>query len=314
MPINATIEFSLAEKEYNEAQTIEEKIRGIEKMLATAPTHKGAENLRSNLQLRLSKLKKQVDLEKKQKGGNRHQISVKKEGAAQIVIIGVTNSGKSTLLQKLTKAKAAISEHPFTTKKPEIGIMNYNGIQIQVVEIPAVFKDFMKGERGPMFLGIIRQADLVIFLLRDNLEQEFELLTKELNKANIKFNMTKSDNEYDYATYIKGVIVLNGEGKFGKGGFNIIKFDDPNLIKKIWPNLEMVYVYTKSPGKKKDYPPVALKKGSMIKDLADIIHKDFLSKFKYAKVWGVSAKFKNGQVVGLNHILQEEDVVELHLK
>ena len=71
---------------------------------------------------------------------------------------------------------------------------------------------------------------------------------------------------------------------------------------------------TKSPGKKRDYPPVAMKKGSTIKHLAENVHKDFVRKFKFARVWGRSAKFESGQVVGMSHILLEEDVVELHIK
>lgn len=314
MPTNVTIEYQLAEKGYLEAKTPEEKVRALEKMLATVPSHKSAENLRANLTQRLSKLKRQQEKEKKQKTG-RHQISVKKEGAAQIVIIGKTNSGKSTLMRKLTNAKPMTSEFPFTTKLPQIGIMDYNGIKLQIVEIPALVENFMQSEKGPLFLGIIRQADLVVFLLRNNPEDEFKILINELNKANIKINQEKTESEYDFFIYLNGMIVINNENNnLHINNFNIANINDKDLNKKIWKCLGLIYVYTKTSGKKPDFPPIALKNRSTLKDLAMHIHKDFIKKFKYAKVWGKSAKFEKGQIVGLSHLLEESDVVEFRLK
>jgi len=311
MPTNVTIEYQLAEKEYNEAATIEQKIRAIEKMLATAPSHKGAENLRANLKGRLSKLKSQAERERKQKSGA-YQISVKKEGAAQIAVIGYTNSGKSTFLKKMTNAKPIISEYPFTTKIPEIGIIDYKGIKIQIVEIPAIFDNFIRSDKGPLFLGIIRQADLVVILLRNNPNEEFNDILKELGKANIFFSKPKKSN--DYYTYLKAFVIINSKSRFSEEDFDSANINDANLIEKIWRKLDLIYVNTKTPGKKPDYPPVALKKDSNVQDLATHIHKDFLKKFRYAKVWGVSSKFAKGQVVGLSHILKEGDTVEFHLK
>jgi len=90
--------------------------------------------------------------------------------------------------------------------------------------------------------------------------------------------------------------------------------EDPFHIKnKIWSSLGLIYVFTKTPGKEKEYPPVALKKGSTIKDLAFEVHKDFVKKFDFAKVWGKSAKHP-GMRGGLRHVLQSGDVVELHIK
>jgi len=75
----------------------------------------------------------------------------------------------------------------------------------------------------------------------------------------------------------------------------------------------MIKVYTKEPGKKPKFPPIALKKDSTIKDLAKEIHQDFIKKFKFARVSGNSVKHQN-QRCGLNHKLEDEDIVELHIK
>lgn len=310
MPTNVTIEYQLAEREYHKAKTVYEKIRALEKMLATAPTHKGTENLRANLTQKLSKLKQQQEKEKKQKSSG-YQISVKKEGSAQIVIIGITNSGKSTFLKKLTNAKPLISDYPFTTKLPVVGIMDYNGIKLQIVEIPAIFENFTDSEKGPLFLGIIRQADFVILMLRKNPKKEFNLLINELNKANIKVNERKRD---DFISYLKGLVVVNGDEEFEKDGFDVVKINDKELPDLIWKNISLIYVFTKSPSKKRDWPPLALKQNSTVKDLALHVHKDFIKKFKYAKVWGSSSKFEKGQIVGLSHILEQGDIVEIHIK
>ena len=82
---------------------------------------------------------------------------------------------------------------------------------------------------------------------------------------------------------------------------------------KIWNNLNLIYVYTKTPGKERDYPPIALKKGSTIKDLAFHVHKDFIKKFNFAKVWGKSAKYP-GMKCSIKHVLESGDIVELHTK
>ena len=83
------------------------------------------------------------------------------------------------------------------------------------------------------------------------------------------------------------------------------------LKEKIWDNLGLIRVYTKSPGKKPDFEdPIILKKGSTVEEAAEAIHKDFRSRLKYAQVWG-SGKF-NGQRVKREHVLNDGDIVELH--
>ena len=157
-------------------------------------------------------------------------------------------------------------------------MMDIDGIKIQIVEIPAIIKDLEETDMGPTFLGIIRTADLMVWLYNNT--EEKELLQKELADVKIpKIDFRKNQNP-------------------------------KNLI---WKSLNIIKVYTKEPGKKPTFPPIALKKGSAIKDMAQRVHKDFLKKFNYARVWGKSAKFP-GQTCGLNHHLEDGDIVELHMK
>ena len=249
MPVNPGIEYKLAEQEYLKAETLQQKIKCLEKMLSTVPKHKSSEGLQQQLKQKLSKLRTQQEKERKKKS-SRYQISVKKEGAAQIVIIGVPNSGKSTLLSKLTNAKPTINPYPYSTKLPEVGIMDYEGIKLQVVEIPAILRGFENSDKGPLFLGIIRNADLVMFLLREDPEREFELLITELEKANIKVNREKKDN---YNTYLNGTIIINSYKNFKVKNFECVNIHDKDLTIKIWNNLGLIYVFTKTHGKKRDW-------------------------------------------------------------
>jgi len=284
VPTNVTPHYQNAEKEYLQAKTLSDKIRCLQKMLSLSPSHKGGEKLRKDIKQRISKYKKLLEKEKQAtKAGGRKGINVKKDGAAQVILLGKTNSGKSFLLSKLTNAKPLIADYEFTTKKPEIGTLDYNGVSIQIVELPAITENYIEKEKGPSFMSIVRGADLVVILAENNEEEKF--IKKELENSGI----------------VKKSIVVS---------------KDDNLFEvknNIWNSLNLIYVFTKSPGKEKDFPPVALKKKSTVRELAFNVHKDFVKKFDFAKVWGKSAKHQ-GMKCGLRHILDNGDVVELHLK
>ncbi|MFA5176023.1 MAG: GTPase [Candidatus Nanoarchaeia archaeon] len=284
MATNVSIEYAAAEKKFYLAQSDEEKLKALEEMLRTLPSHKGTESMAVNLKLRYKKLKAAVESKKKNKKSSGKSNLIKREGAARICIVGLTNSGKSQLLKDLTGAKIEIADYEFTTKKIEQGTLDYKGIKLQVLEIPAIIKDFHSKEKGPEFLSAIKDADLIILIY--DTEQERKFVFEELYKNDIELPII----------YYK-------------------KFSDMEIEKLkdlIWNNLNLIYVYTKQPGKKPAYPPIALKKKSKIKDLAGNIHKDFLKKFKHAKIWGESAKHE-GMQAGLNHILENGDIVELHM-
>lgn len=280
MPVNATYLYSRAEEKYLNAKTHEDKLVALQEMLREAPSHKGAETLRAGLKQKISKLKESLEknrIQSKKTGSS--GFIVKKEGAAQIVLVGPTNVGKSTLLKNLTNAQVLIADYPYTTARPEIGTMDYKGIKLQIVEIPALFKGFSTSPLGPNLLSIVRQSDLILLMF--NTPEEKMMLDDELREI----------------ADVPRLIYNNQE----------------NIGDLIWAKLGIIKAYTKQPGKKKDLPPIAFEKGSTVKDLAKKIHKDFLKKFKYARIYGPSAKF-DGQTVGLTHVLKDEDAVELHIK
>ncbi len=368
MPINATPEYFKAEKKYNEAKTIPEKIAALEEMLRVGPSHKGAENLRAEIKTRIAKLRLQFEKARTAGKSKGSQLVIKREGAAQVIVASLTNAGKSKLLASLTNAKPQVAEYKYTTTKPEVGIMDYKGVNIQLIEMPAIFEDYAYKGEGPTFFSIMRSADLIVFLI-DNTQNEkaqLDILYKEFEKAQIKLNEKKpkiivkkqgmggieflGNKFFDFdikeatqlltqhgyhnaiitafekvtledladvlnesVVYLPLVIVhtkadIKGEGISAETGYNLEK-----LKEQIFHNLRLIKVYTKTPGKEKDWPPVALHEGDTVKTLAKEIHKDFLKKFKYARIWGKSAKH-SGQKVGLEHELRDEDVIEVHVK
>lgn len=121
MPTNPDAEYLKAEQEYHKASTDEAKLLALEEMLKFMPGHKGAETLRANLRTRYKKLKQEFEKKTKKTKGKK---GIKK-AEMQLALIGLTNSGKSSILKTLTNSNPKIASYGFTTKEPEQGILNF---------------------------------------------------------------------------------------------------------------------------------------------------------------------------------------------
>lgn len=268
MPTNVTIEYAKAQQKFLSAKTREEKISALEEMLSKVPKHKGTENLQAQLKSKLAKLKAQ----KEAKVG-RKSFAIPKEGDAQICILGLTQSGKSTLLSKLTNAKPKVSSIPYTTTKPEVGTLEWQGVKLQLIEIPSTFQ--------LMYMNIAQNCDGII----------------------IKYSKEDEKNE------IKKIL---SNFKIKKPSIELFEIKETEKIKEqVWKMLGLLRIYTKEPGKKPENKAMVLKKGATVFDATKELHKDFLKFFKFARIWG-SAKFP-GQKVGLEHKLQDGDILEIHI-
>ncbi len=153
MPTNVTAEYLAAEEEYRNAKTIPEKIRALEKMYATVPKHKGTEKLRLQIKRKLAELRKELEKQRQMRkgGGGPPSMAVRKEGAAQIVLAGLPNAGKSSLMRALTNVDADVADYAFTTVEPiPGGMMHHKDVQIQLVEVPGLVEGAALGKgMGP---------------------------------------------------------------------------------------------------------------------------------------------------------------------
>ena len=302
IPINANYEYANAEEKYLQAQTDEERILALEEMLRTMPKHKGSENLKANLSTRYRKLKEKIEKDKKSKKSKGKQ-GIKKEDL-QAVLIGLTNSGKSSILKSITNAQPRIASYGFTTTQPEIGTLNYANCNIQIIDLPPI-----AGENFDK--GITNNADTLLVVVEKI--HEIQTVLEQINQ-----------NKHAKKIIIFNKIDLHDEGlkrkiketlRSKKYNFCIVSTitDEgiEELKEKIFKSFDIIRIYTKHPGKKEklDNVPVILQPNSTLEDVAEKILHDYSKKVKYAKITGPSCKFPN-QKVGLKHIVKDKDVVE----
>jgi hypothetical protein len=329
MPANLPPEYFEAEKRFKQAGTPSEKIAALEDLLSTIPKHKGTDKLRADLRRRLSQLRKEAA--SKKKGGRGDRYVVQKEGAVQIALVGVPNSGKSSLLACLTNANPVIADYPLSTLVPLPGMMPFEDIQFQLVDLPPIGNEATDG----WVSGILRYADamLLVIDLTEDPDIQAELLIDQLDRWNIhlrtRTEIRKSSDKVPVGVFKRTLVAANKidlvrmeddffklETKYGHLyqciAVSALKKENLEELKRaLFEVSEIIRVYSKPPGKEPDIStPFTIPKGSTIIDLASFIHKDFFFHLKYARVWG-SAKF-DGQRVEKNHILKDRDIVELN--
>ena len=179
------------ERKYREAKSLREKISALEEYMAAIPRHKGTEKLLQQLRTRHAKLRAQLEAEQTRRaaGSGYSRYAVKKEGAAQLVILGPTGVGKSALLSTLTNAKPEVSTRPFTTVEPVPGMMMFEDVQIQLVEAPALYQGASEGVGwGLRVLSLARNSDGLILMvdLADESSAQLEMMLDELRAVHIE--------------------------------------------------------------------------------------------------------------------------------
>lgn len=325
MPANLTPDYLAAERHFKEAKTSEEKIAGLEDMLATIPRHKGTERLQADLKRRLAKLR----TEQARKPPSRADVihRVEKEGAGQVAMLGPPNSGKSLLVRKLTHAVPEVADYPFTTRVPIPGMMMYEDAQVQLVDLPPVHPDFHES----WLYQIVRNADaalLVVDLGDPDLLEDLDTTLGQLAKAKVKVDAGERPelpgwlvkktmliaNKLDLPGAPETLAVLR---ELYAERFRVLAVSAETgealdeLRHAVFVLLEVIRVYTKAPGKKLERAaPYILRRGSTVLDLAEHVHHDFVSQLKYARLWSLEGI--EGRMVNRDHVLEDEDVVELH--
>ena len=201
MPANLPAEAKNKYRQASLARKPEEKIRLLQEFMSMFPKHKGTENLRAQVKRKISLLKKEIEEKKQKKSGTGGpKVFIEKEGDAQIVLLGPTNVGRSSLLSILTNSKVLISSYPYTTTEPTPGMFNYKDLQLQMVETPAIMDGSSEGGAwGLQTLTSARNADGIVLMvdLSQNPAEQFALISKELEKAKVVTRKPKARIEIE---------------------------------------------------------------------------------------------------------------------
>ena len=300
---NQSPEYQQAEKKFLMAQTDDERLVCLEEMMRTAPKHKSSDSMRANLRTRYNKLKEKIETKKKSSKSS-GKPGIKKQ-ELQAGLIGLTNSGKSSVLSALTNARPLTSNYDFTTKYPIIGTLDYQNIKIQIVDLPAVESEFFDQ-------GIANTADVLIIIIThiEDLDKISPFLEKAIGEKLIVYNKLDllSENER------RKVESRLRSNKLDYVLFSAKTKENINeLNEKIFQKFGKIRIYTKQPKKPADKDPVVMDPGSTVKNVADKIFHGMSDNIKEARITGPSSKFSN-QKVSLDHVLKDRDIVEFHLK
>jgi ribosome-interacting GTPase 1 len=344
MPANLSPDYKKAEKAFRDAREEPDRLACLKDMLRTIPKHKGTEHLQADIKSRIKQLTE--DLASPKKGGRRSGPvhSIRPEGAAQIALLGPPNSGKSSLHVELTGSKAAIGPYPRTTHEPMPGMLPFEDVYFQLVDLPPISKDYMDS----WLVNALQSADaalLIVDISDPECTDHVVTIRERLDEKKITLSghwpglnghaADKSDDAQEtpdpFRIYLPTLLVANkmdlnpnpedltaleeltGE-KFPAVATSIQTGENlQTLGSLLFRGLQVIRVYTKMPGKPPEMNrPFTVRSGATVLDVARLVHKDIAGAFKYARAWG-SGVF-DGQQVGPEHLLADADIVELHMR
>jgi len=324
MPANLTPAYHKAEEAFRQAKSAAEKIAALGEMYATLPKHKGTEKMQADIRRRLAKLREAGEQGKGHTGVDR--FHVEKHGAGQFVLIGTPNAGKSALVGALTKAHVNVAPYPFATHGPVPGMMPYEDIQIQLVDLPPVTAEGMVSG----MMGTVRAADGILVcvdLAAPDLLDQVDVCLKVLEARSV----VPPGREVPEGCQAKRMILVGTKADLpgAAESFEALKELHAGLAPMVAVSaqtlqglgeiprlcfrlLGIVRVYSKEPGKPPDMElPFILPQGSTVLDMAAAIHRDIAQHLKRARIWGSSTY--PGQAVNRDHVLADRDMIELHV-
>jgi small GTP-binding protein len=330
MAVNLTPQYHEAEAEYKKAQTAEERLAALKKMWIEVPKHKASEKLQAELKKKMSDLKEEVEREKKspKKAGVSYKIP--RQGAGQYVILGAPNVGKSSLLTRVTRATPEVAPYPFTTREPHAGMMEWEDVRVQLIDLPPITADFMEGYISSM----VRSADAALLFVDvgdDDGPFAAEAVVERLAQVKtVLVGKPPETNDDPTTEHVKTLLIANkidvdgasdrlqlvremyGE-RFPVHAVSLEAGTGVEELKTaIYQFLNVIRVYTKKPGKPADMAsPFTIPVGGTVLDLAAQVHRDLVEQLKSARVWGTGVF--DGQTVQRDHALHDRDVVELHV-
>jgi len=387
LPANLTAEAKAKWQEAQAAKNLKEKLQAYQEFLSLIPKHKGNERLRAQTKTKIAVLKQDVITQRGRRAGGRTAWAVERVGSPQVVLYGPTKAGRSSLLGKLTNAQTLVATYEYTTQRPIPGMLRFEDIQFQLVELPAP----MIGSEGQYEVqaeaaDLIRSSDglmLVVDVTREPLNQVESIIASLKNirvstlrtASGVEIIPEKGSGEIRIATagaqkpysvkeirdllhsygirnalvrmygevsiddvedailenvtvYKPTIIVANKMDleRNGEGSRELVANAHLPVVltscltgqgllpigEALFRCLNMVRVYTKEPNQPKpSESPFVVRAGTTVRELARNIHTDLAERYRYSRIWGPTSKFP-GERVGPDHVLGDQDIVEIH--
>src|SRR5438552_6740115 len=273
-----------------------EKVRELRAILAELPGYRNGPyaDLRKwvESELERTRVRKRVV--------NRDSIAVRREGAAQIAVVGPPTAGKSSLRQSLSTIQIKPGDYAFTTTRPVPALTRIRGVLLQLVEIPGLIEGAAEDRGGGRsLLGVLRGADGIVLCHEASSAAGLDPIRHELSAAGI-----------DLPTLV--VATKTDEAPAPAGSLGVSVLDDRSLDalrEAIWNLTGLIRVFLRRPGDD-EAEPLALRPPATIVDVARTIHQELADECRGARVWGPSARFE-GQRVGREHAVADGDTIEV---
>lgn len=329
MPANLTPEYKAAEEAYKAAGSAQEKLVCLERMLSTIPKHKGTEKMQADIKRRIARTREAIE---KGGGGKKgFSVTVEPEGAAQVVLAGAPNAGKSALVEATTNARVEIGDHPFATRQPVPAMLAHLDLQLQLVDLPPISREYMEY----WVTDVMRTADSAIWVI-DAADPDWPQAVDEVagllaeRKLELIGPAAERGSRQDIVRRLPALVVAakadepiaaeqlpairdRFEPEYPLLAISALGDEDFGpLGRSLFELNRLLRVYSKSPGKEADKSrPYVMHRGDTVIDFARAVHKDFAQSLRYARVWG-AGKF-DGQRVQRDQELVDGDVIELHI-
>ena len=300
-------------------------------MFAEIPKHKASEKMQVMLKTKIADVKKEIESSKGASKKVGKSVKIPRQGAGTVIVIGGPNSGKSQLLNFFTKAKPEVAPYPFTTQTATPGMMPWKDVFVQLVDTPPITPDFFES----YLYGYIRGAELVLLMVDlgddDGIQQCQDVLDRlqggktrlaresGLDEDDVGLSYTKTflvATHADSPDFADAMELFHEYCKHPFKEFCISTVDGTGteeLRDAMYEAMNVVRVYTKQPTQKQPDmdKPFTLRTGGTIEDLCNQIHKDYATRFKFARVWGEDVH--DGTVVKIDYVVHDGDVVELNI-
>ncbi len=342
MPANLTPEYKAAEAAFKKAHDPKQRLECLREMLRTMPKHKGTERLQADLKTRIKNLTDELSAPRKGAARTRPVESIAPEGAAQIALIGPPNTGKSSLHAALTGSQAEAKPSPYTTRTPQPGMLAYEDIHFQLVDLPPIAAE----HPVPWIANALRPADaclLVVDLLdpeciervcavRELLAQKRITLLERGASVDAAPEGPPEEALHDpfairlptLAVAAKADLMPHGEQELSAFR-ELVGADYPSRLvsattgfglevigRWIFETLGVVRVYTKAPGRPVDRGhPFTVRRGQTVHDVALLVHRELAVSLKFARLW--TSDDDKPRRVSRDHVVSDRDVLELHV-